>query len=268
MDQSEVTHSSGIAARRTEGTHMANPLIKKLQQFTRLSRLDQDAIREMASQRVRHLNPRDDLIHEGDRPNHVNLLLSGWACRYKTLEDGRRQIIAFLLPGDLCDLNIFVLREMDHSMAAITPLSFAEVSREHLEALTLDHPRVTQALWWDSLVGAAIQREWSVSLGQRTAFERVAHVLCELFLRLRAVGMTEGTVCEFPITQVDLADATGLSAVHLNRTLQELRAAGLIVLRGKLLNIPDLAALQSAALFTPNYLHLDHEGQRYDANEP
>jgi CRP-like cAMP-binding protein len=105
-------------------------------------------------------------------------------------------------------------------------------------------------------------------LGQRTAFERVAHILCELFLRLRAIGITDGSTCEFPVTQVDLADATGLSAVHLNRTLQELRAADLIVLRGKLLTIPDLPALQAAALFNPNYLHLEHEGQRFDANEP
>ncbi|WP_027136256.1 Crp/Fnr family transcriptional regulator [Geminicoccus roseus] len=246
---------------------MINPLVRKLEKFTKLSRADQEALRDLASQRVRHLNARDDLIHEGDRPDHVNLILSGWACRYKTLEDGRRQIIAFLLPGDLCDLNVFILREMDHSMAAITPLTFAEVTREHMEALTLDHPRVTQALWWDSLVNAAIQREWSVNLGQRTAFERVAHLLCELFLRLRSVGMTEGTSCDFPVTQVDLADATGLSAVHLNRTLQELRGADLIVLRGKLLTIPDLEALQAAALFSPNYLHLNHEGQRFDAND-
>lgn len=247
---------------------MCSPLIRKLQQFTKLSRSDREALHALASLRVRHLSPRDDLIHEGDRPEHINLILNGWVCRYKTLEDGRRQIIAFLLPGDLCDLNVFILREMDHSMAAITAVSVIEVPREVMETLTLEHPRVTQALWWDNLVTAAIQREWNVNLGQRTAFERVAHILCELFLRLRAIGMTDGTTCEFPVTQVDLADATGLSAVHLNRTLQELRAADLIVLRGKLLTIPDLPALQAVALFNPNYLHLDHEGQRFDANEP
>ncbi|WP_159716417.1 Crp/Fnr family transcriptional regulator [Geminicoccus flavidas] len=247
---------------------MDNPLARKLSHFTRLSASDQAALDLLSRQRVRQVNARHDLIREGDRPDHVNLILSGWACRYKTLEDGRRQIIAILLPGDLCDLNIFILRTMDHSMAAITPVTHAEVSREVLEEVTLKQPRITQALWWDALVTAAIQREWSVSLGQRTALERVGHILCELFVRLRMVGLTNGNCCEFPITQVDLADATGLSAVHLNRTLQELRAGELIVLRDRLLTIRDLPALQVLSLFNPNYLHLDAEGQQYGANEP
>jgi CRP-like cAMP-binding protein len=183
------------------------------------------------------------------------------------MEDGRRQVIAFLLPGDLCDLNIFILREMDHSICAITALNYAEIDPEALSALTLAHPRITQALWWEALMTAAIQREWSMSLGQRTATERIAHLLCELFFRLRAIGLTADFTCELPLTQADLADASGLSAVHVNRTLQELRAANLIILRGKILTIPNLDALKTAALFNPNYLHLDREGSRFDANE-
>ena len=131
----------------------------------------------------------------------------------------------------------------------------------------MNHPRVTEAMWWDTLVSTSIQREWIVNLGQRDAFERVGHLLCELYLRLDGVGLTMGNSCELPLVQTDLADATGLSAVHVNRTLKELRAAGLIVLKGRMLHIPDLAALKAATMFNPNYLHLDHEGRMLDASE-
>lgn len=248
-------------------TATGNPLIRKLEQFIRLSSEEKRAIERVAGERVRRLGPREDVIREGDRPRDVNLVLAGWACRYKQLEDGRRQVVAVFVPGDLCDLNVFILREMDHSIGAITPVTIAEIARGRIEEMTLGHPRITQALWWDTLVGAATQREWTVNLGQRTAFERIGHLLCELFLRLRAVGLTDGEACEFPLTQAEIADATGLSTVHVNRTLQELRAAGLVVLKGKVLTLPRLDALMGACLFNPNYLHLDREGSHLDANE-
>src|SRR5262249_7902061 len=200
-------------------------------------------------------------------PLDINLVLSGWCYRHKHLEDGRRQIIAFFLPGDLCDHNIFILREMDHSVSTITPVTIAGVTREAFEEVTLKHPRITQALWWESLVSAAIQREWTVNLGQRSASERLAHLLCELFLRLQSVGLVEGNSCEFPVTQVELGDATGLSPVHVNRTLQEPRSMGVIELKARTLTIPDLDALMRVSLFNTNYLHLGHEGRHLDAND-
>ncbi|WP_336490264.1 Crp/Fnr family transcriptional regulator [Methylobacterium nigriterrae] len=245
---------------------MPHHLIRKLENFTRLSDADKGALEDAASGRVRLFGPHQDIICEGDDPEHVNLMLDGWACRYKQLEDGRRQIISFFLPGDLCDPHIFVLREMDHSISTITPVKLAEIPRDTLLDLTEQHPRITQALWWEMLVHTAIQREWTVNLGQRTGLERVGHLLCELFIRLRAVGLTEGNSCILPITQVEFGDATGLSNVHVNRVLQELRASGLIVLKGRVLTIPDLAALQAASLFNMNYLHLDREGRHLDAN--
>ena len=245
---------------------MAHYLVRRLEHFTRLSEEDKHALDEAAGQRVRTLRARDDLIHEGDRPEDINLFLDGWACRYKTLEYGRRQVISYFLPGDFCDLNVFILSEMDHSIGAITPIRVAEISREALQEITLNHPRVTQALWWSTLVSEAIQREWTVNIGQRDAVERVAHLLCEIFIRLRMLGLTTGDSCDFPLTQTDLAETLGLSVVHMNRTLQELRTRGLIVLRGKKLTIPDLERLQEAALFNPNYLHLNHEGRHLDAN--
>lgn len=121
--------------------------------------------------------------------------------------------------------------------------------RSVADATMLNHPRITQALWWESLVTSAIRREWTVNLGQRNATERMAHLFCELFLRLRAVNLTSGNTCEFPVTQIELADATGLSAVHLNRTLQDFRAANLVELGERTLTIPDLSALMRASMF-------------------
>lgn len=244
-----------------------NPLILKLEQFTKLSLEDKHALNLAASEGVRQIGARADIIREGDRPQSLNLILSGWACRYKHLEDGRRQIISFFLPGDLCDSHVFILRQMDHSIGSLTPVTFAQIPRRRVEEITLKHPRITQAFWWDTLVSAAIQREWVVSLGQRDALERMAHLMCEIFLRLQAVGQTDGHSCDLPLTQAGLADAMGLSVVHVNRTLQELRSSRLIVLKGRTLTIPDLPALQDAAQFNPNYLHLDAEGRHLDANE-
>ncbi|MCJ2131680.1 Crp/Fnr family transcriptional regulator [Methylobacterium sp. E-045] len=246
---------------------MPHYFIRKLEQFTKLSRSDRQALENAAGQR-RTVAKHSDIISEGDDPHHVNLILDGWACRYKQLDDGRRQIIAFFVPGDLCDSHVYILREMDHSIVALTPVRLAEISRATLERMADDHGRVTKALWWDTLVTVAVQREWTVNLGQRTALERLGHLFCEVFLRLRGVGLTDGATCDFPLTQVELADALGLSNVHINRTLQELRRAGLIGLKGGRLTIPDFDALQRASLFNPNYLHLDHEGRLFDADGP
>jgi CRP-like cAMP-binding protein len=253
-------------------TLMATALIAKLEQFTKLSSPDKQALEQVAALKVRLLRPREDIIHEGDRPKWVNLILEGWACRYKALEDGRRQITAFLVPGDLCDLRMFILKEMDHSIGAITPLRVAEIPSETIVELTDAHPRIGRALWWNSLVEEAIAREWTTNLGQRNALERTAHLLCELYLRLRGVGLTNGDAdglsFEMPVTQEQLGDTVGLSTVHVNRTLQEMRDTGLIVWKGKRVTIPDLEALKATALFNPNYLHLDHNGHALDANEP
>ena len=245
---------------------MVATLALRLDAFTRLSSDDKAAIAKI-SNTSRVIAPRRDLIREGENPKFAHLMLDGWACRYKTLPDGRRQIVAFFVPGDFCDLNVYVLRQMDHSVGAITRLSVADISREDMDRLTARYPRVAQALWWEALVNAAIQREWTFNVGQRTAYERIAHLLTELFLRLRTVKMTNGTSCDFPLTQNDLADATGLTAVHVNRTLQELRRDGLIELERRQLTILDMQRLMEAAMFNANYLHLEHEGRHLDAKQ-
>ncbi|HEV2746734.1 MAG TPA: Crp/Fnr family transcriptional regulator [Allosphingosinicella sp.] len=239
----------------------------RLHAFTRLSRDDVAAIEGLSSNGLREIGARRDLIREGDRPRSVFVVLDGWACRYKTLPDGRRQIVGFFIPGDICDLNVYILRQMDHSIGAITQLRVAEIAAEDFDRLMIEHPRITQALYWDELVTVSIQREWTLNVGQRTAYERLAHLLVELFVRLEAVGLADRHSCHFPLTQSDLADATGLTAVHVNRTLQELRRDRLIELQGRTLTIPDMPALKAAALFNDNYLHFDREGAHLDAND-
>ncbi|HEV2082526.1 MAG TPA: Crp/Fnr family transcriptional regulator [Brevundimonas sp.] len=246
---------------------MATYLIRKLERYARLSPSEKAALQRLGALGVRSLRPREDVVREGDRPRVVNIVLDGFACRYKTLEDGRRQIVGFFMPGDICDPRVFILKQMDHSIASVGPLTIAEVGGEAMIAVTSESPRIAQAMWWATMVEEAIAREWILNVGQRSAVERMAHLLCELFLRLRAVGLTDGQSCDLPMTQVDLADATGLSSVHVNRTVQDLRASGLIVWKGKRLTIPNLRALQNVGMFNPNYLHLDNEGDIYDAND-
>jgi CRP-like cAMP-binding protein len=247
---------------------MADALITKLENFTRLSHDDRSAVTRLCDGRVRVFAPGEDVAREGDATRFINVVIEGWAWRYKVLEDGRRQVTSLFLPGDICDLYIFVLREMDHFIGAVTDVTIAQVSRDLFDEVTLGNPRVLQALLWDTVVSVSIQREWTVNLGQRTAYERIAHLFCETYIRLRAAGRVSDGSCDWPLTQMQLADAAGLSAVHVNRTIQDLRDNGLIALRGRKLTIPDLEALKVAALFDPNYLHLDHEGQHLDANEP
>jgi CRP-like cAMP-binding protein len=160
---------TGAAALAHPNGPMAHPLILKLEQFTRLSSEDRRALNHAASLQQRRLGPRHDIIHEGDRPEFVNLILDGWACRYKTLEDGRRQITAFFVPGDICDLKVFILREMDHSIGTLSPVLLAEIPRDVVLDLTEGSSRLARALWWSTLVSEAIEREWVVNLGQRSA---------------------------------------------------------------------------------------------------
>ena len=245
---------------------MDTALFNRLELFTRLSEEDRAALDKLLF-RTRVVQPRRDLISEGDPPTHVNLVLKGWGGRYKTLPDGKRSLVSFFIPGDFCDLNIYILKQMDHTIAAITQLKVAAVEPTDVLSLMRDHPRVTQALLWHELVSAAVQREWTHNLGARPAYQRLAHLLVELFLRMRSIGQVDGKECDFPLTQYDLAEATGLTPVHVNRTLQSLRADGLVVIDRRRLTIPNLSRVMEASMFNPNYLHLEREGAYLDAND-
>jgi CRP-like cAMP-binding protein len=150
---------------------------------------------------------------------------------------------------------------MDHSIGTLTPANVAVIPMESMIRLTDHHPRVARALWWSTLVDEAITREWVVNVGQRHALERLGHLICEMFVRLRAVGLVDGLTSDFPVVQAEVADTTGLSTVHANRMLQELRGERLIALKGRKLTILDLGKLAHRSMFNPNYLHLD--GNRF-----
>jgi CRP-like cAMP-binding protein len=231
-------------------------VVRRLGALRPLSETARRAVADAICGRILKAAAGDDIVHEGACLNSVRLMLSGWACRYKLLEDGRRQIVGFILPGDTCDAYIYLLSGMDHAIAALTPVIYAELESACFEELTRRDKSVAEAMLCEMLVSNSIQREWSINLGRRDAFERVAHLFCELFERLRVVGLVKGNAFWFPVTQTDLADATGLSPVHLNRILQQLRNSGLIVLRDKTLTLHDFEMLCRAGMFNPAYLHL------------
>lgn len=250
---------------RTAVSTLVAPLIVKLGRYVRLSANDKSALEKLKLAPVGEAKARADIVREGQNSSVVRLVVAGWACRYKDLPDGRRQIIGFLIPGDFCDLKAHILQQMDHSIGAITATAYLEISREQMEELTGSRPRVAQALLWQHLTEASVQREWLLNVGQRTSLERLAHLLVELYIRMRAAGFARDHTIEFPLTQNDLAEANGVSPVHVNRTLQELRRQGLIEVRAKRLKILDQDRLRKLAMFKENYLHLDREGRQLDA---
>jgi CRP-like cAMP-binding protein len=235
---------------------VAEPVIRRLNALRPLSAEACASLEAVVLEGLQRAGSSEDLISEGDRVDSVRIVLSGWLCRYKTLEDGRRQIVNLIFPGETCDAHAFLLSVMDHSIATMTPVVYTEIKRARFENMVAADRSLAEAFWCETLLSGAIQREWAINIGRRIALERVAHLFCEIFERLRPVGMVDGNSCIMPVTQMDLADATGLSVVHLNRTLQELRAAGLIVLRERTLTVNDLDALKDAALYSPSYLHL------------
>jgi CRP-like cAMP-binding protein len=240
---------------------MSNAFIRKLNLFAPLSAPDTKMLEHICG-RPLSIKARQDLIREGAAPDVVHLIMDGFACRYKVLPEGTRSIVAYLLPGDMCDWHTFILREMDHSVATLSACQIVEIPRAVVLEITDKYPAVTRALWWIALVDEAVLREWIVSAARRSADEAIAHLFCELLARLEAVGLRVANGFEFPVTQSDLADTVGLSAVHVNRVLQELRARELIVLNTHGLQILDIEALKQLAGFRPNYLHLSKkEGQ-------
>ena len=233
------------------------PFIRRLDAFRKLSDGAAGLIKSAVRERIFKAGAGEDIACEGDRCELVRVFLSGWACRYKVLEDGRRQIVNFVLPGDTCDAHIYLFSRMDHSIGALTSVSYGEFDRAAFEQLVSADRTIAEALYCETLANCAIQREWTLNVGRRDALERVAHVICELFVRLSLVGLADANSFAFPVTQMDLADATGLSTVHVNRTLQELRASGLITLKERHVIIHDLEGLSRIAMFTPHYLHLE-----------
>lgn len=198
-----------------------------------------------------------DMVLEGDAPEYVHFVRSGTAFRYKHLPDGRRAIVALLLPGDFCDLHVTILNHMDHSIAALTDCEVTRVPKAEMEDMLYSHPSINRACLWATLVDEAILREWLVNVGRRTADKQLAHLFCELYVRLDAVGLTTDHSFRMPFTQATLGDLLGISPVHVQRAMSALRAEGLIVLQDRNIRLPDFSTLAKLGDFDPAYLHLD-----------
>ena len=238
---------------------MTLPVRLRLEQLASLSSEDRQVFSDAITRTV-SLERHQDLISQGDRPEECFLILEGLLCRYKVLPNGRRQILGFHIAGDFCDINGLVMGQADHSVASLTKAKIAAIGRAALLNIMDRRPDIGRALWKETIADAAIAREWVVNVGQRSAYGRIAHLLCEMGRRLEAAGLSASGNFEFPVTQAELADATGMSTVHVNRVYQQLRRDGLVVIKGSHVEVRDWRRLEKEAQFDPDYLFLPYDG--------
>lgn len=230
--------------------------LAKLRKRDDISAEEEQAVRALVAD-VQDV-PADKVFIKQDKPLEVStLLLDGIVCRYKDLKDGRRQIAQLHVAGDFVDLHSFTLKRLDHNLLTLTDCRIGLVPHERLLDMTERFPHLTRVYWLMSNIDAAMSREWELSLGRRDAAAKVAHLFCEMYIRLGVVGMCEGNTCPFPLIQTEIAECVGLTPVHVNRTLQEMRRQGLVELKAKRLVIPDFQRLKDVAEFNPNYLYLE-----------
>jgi CRP-like cAMP-binding protein len=239
-----------------DGALISNPLIRKLEQFTELRSHEREALVSVLHS-VRSVPAGQEMVREGSAPEHVWIMLTGFACRYKYLPGGRRQVFGFLIPGDLCDLQYVHFSRTDCGVIALCKSDVVRLPMTMFVRLIETCPGIAHALSLAAMVDSAILREWLLSVGQRDALQRICHLMCEMAIRSSAVGLSakDGSFA-WPINQSALADATGLTVVHVNRTLQRLRAEGLINLKQRRLTILDWSKLAAIAEFDASYLQL------------
>lgn len=234
---------------------MPNAFVRKLRRFVDLTDSEVAALLRLSDKPVPKRRG-DRLIEQGDRPKSVQILLSGWGCRQKILRDGSRQVLAYLVPGDICDIHGWLLSRMDHEVVLLSDAEVATAPADAVHDVMERFRRVERAMWCSTLVDEAISREWLVDIGRREAIDRIGHRLCEFHSRLQSVGMvTKDGAFSFPLTQEDLADSLGITSVHLNRTMARLREQGLIEFGRKRMRIALPERLAEMSGFDPDYLH-------------
>jgi CRP-like cAMP-binding protein len=233
-------------------------LVEKLSLRDRISPDEIEALQK-ALEPPKTIAAGSDIVREHTRPLHSTLLISGFSARYSTLEDGARQITEINVPGDFIDLHSLLMKQMDHGVVALTECVVAEAPHSGLIDITERHPHLGRLLWLDTIIDAAIHRQWLVAMGRRSGLGHLAHLVCELYLRLQAVGQTGDLTFELPLTQAVLGDALGLSTVHVSRLISELRGEGLINWSGGRIDILDWRRLAEIAEFDPTYLRLQSD---------
>ncbi|MHB2208010.1 Crp/Fnr family transcriptional regulator [Methylobacterium sp. CM6257] len=197
-----------------------------------------------------------DIVREGNYPSQSFAILEGIVAIYKSTRSGKRQVMAYHVPGDVPDLQSLHLKMLDNSISTVSPCRIGFIQHDALRTLFRAHPRLGEAFWRMTLIDAALYREWMLNIGRRDAYARMAHLFCELVTRLDVVGLAPERSCPLPMTQPELADALGITPVHVNRVLGDMREAGLITLRNRRLTVHDWEGLKAAAEFDPTYLHL------------
>lgn len=200
-----------------------------------------------------------DLVRQGDHPTESILVLQGLVARYKIVAAGQRQILSLHLPGDMPDLHGLHLTHMDHSIGTMVPSTVAYIPHPALQTIIDESASLTHALWRATLVDASIFREWMANIGTRSAIQRVSHLFCEIYVRMRSLGLADAKGFRLPLTQAAMGDALGISTVHVNRTLQQMRRDALIESHGKFHGISDWDGLKRMGDFDPHYLHLKRE---------
>jgi CRP-like cAMP-binding protein len=235
---------------------MIESFLMKLRARDDVSAEEERALRAVIGE-VREIGADKTIIRAGEEIDASTLLIDGLLCRYKDLRDGQRQIMELHVPGDFADLHSLTLKRLDHNVMTLTRARVAMAPHDRLREVTREQPHLTRLLWFSTNLDAAIHREWMLSLGRRSALSRVAHFFCEMRVRLGLIGMAEEGGYALDLTQVDLAECLGLTSVHINRTLKELRERGLVEFRGGRVAIGDLAGLEGVAEFDPAYLHLE-----------
>jgi CRP-like cAMP-binding protein len=228
----------------------------KLRARDEVSPEEERAIRALVSHTI-DLPPDQIFIHAGRELSESTLLLDGWMARAKDLPSGQRQLAELQISGDFVDLHGFTLKRLDHDVITLSRCRVAIVPHDRLKELTERFPHLTRLYWFMTNLDAAIQREWTLSLGRRTAIARMAQLFCELRRRLEVIGLSQGNSYNFPLTQVEIGESLGLTAVHVNRTLQELRRKGVLELQHRRVTILDVEALEGIAEFDSRYLYLD-----------
>ena len=246
-------------------THPLQLLVRKLQTHSPLSDADRAAILGL-HYTLKTYEPQGYIVREGDSPIVTGVLVSGFAFRQKLTGDGSRQIVAIHVPGDPLDFQNLYLDESDHNVQALTRSEIAVISRADVQELALERPGIGRAISVLGLIESSIFREWILNVGRRAAPARIAHVLCELAMRLEAQGLADRYGYQLPMTQEQLADVVGLTPVHVNRTLKALEAHGLIKRDKRRVSFPDWQALRDVGDFNSRYLHLtDQEAPRYNS---
>jgi len=232
------------------------PLLNKLNQLEPLGQEDQDAFLALPF-RVKEVEAGQIILDEGKHSTGCIGLLAGFTYRHRTLRNGARQIISVHVPGDFPDLQSGLLGTAIHTLQMLTPGRLALFRADDLQRLVSERPAIRDALWRETLIDTSICGEWVANVGRRDARGRIAHLLCEFAMRLRSAGLLEGDSYELPMTQDQIADATGLTAVHVNRTLQEMRRTGLIHTERRMVKVNDWDRLAALGDFNPQYLHLE-----------